>query len=158
MIDIIPPQYRILAALVGLALLFSLGFGSGHHWATVTADAKAYAAQKEYQRQVDALMVRANDLSARLAAAEGKIVTHTVEVIKYVPKYTTGKPCLSAGAVGVLQPGAGAPGDAPGKPPAEDATPVASDTDVAYWIAGANQQYETCAARLNALIDFSSTP
>jgi hypothetical protein len=80
-----------------------------------------------------------------------------VEVIKYVPKYTTGRLCLGSDAVRLLQPGDTARiGPTPSKPIAEDANASASDTDIAYWVAGANKDYETCAVRLNTLIDYVS--
>jgi hypothetical protein len=96
-----------------------------------------------------------NALSGRLAVAEGTIITKTVEVIKYVPKYTTGRLCLGSDAVRLLQPGDTARvGSTASKPNAEDANASASDTDIAYWVADANKDYETCATRLNTLIDY----
>jgi hypothetical protein len=86
--------------------------------------------------------------------AEGTIITKTVEVIKYVPKVTTGRLCLGSDAVSLLQPGATARiNPATRKPVTEDANASASDTDIAYWVAAANKDYETCAERLNTLID-----
>jgi hypothetical protein len=98
-----------------------------------------------------------NALSGRLAVAEGTIVTKTVEVVKYVPKYTTGRLCLGSDAVRLLQPGDTARvGPTTSKPNAEDANAAATDTDIAYWVADANKDYETCATRLNTLIDYVS--
>jgi prophage endopeptidase len=154
--SLIPLPYRIIGGLVLLAALFGGGVALGHHWATVAAEAQRVKERDAYIAQIGIQLKRADMLSAQLSQAEARVITKTVEVIKYVPKVTTGRLCLDSGAVSVLQPTShpDVP-EAPGKPPAES-PPVAaaSDRDVAYWIAGANQQYETCAQRLNALIDF----
>lgn len=149
------PQAILAAALVFLAAALG-GFWAGHDWADTKHEAQRVRDIEAYNSAIHAQIVHANKLADKLAKAESTIHTKTVEVIKYVPQVTTGKPCLDAAAVSLLQPGAN-PGIRPpaGKPPTEDATPVASDTDIAYWIADANGLYETCALRLNALIDWA---
>lgn len=107
----------------------------------------------------DKALARSAELSAKLLAQEGKVVYVTKEVIKYVPQFTTGKPCLSADAVSMLNNRAD---DNPetetrSEPaPQGSAAPSATDTDVAYWVAEANGLYSTCAARLNALIEYET--
>lgn len=148
--------YQILAAAALAAALFGGGFASGHSWSTTKAEAKRAKDRDAYLEQIESQRKRADTLSEQLAQAEGRIVVKTVEVIKHVPSVTTGRLCLDAGAVGLLQPGAHPqPDPAPGKPAAESPpAAAASDRDVAYWIAEANRQYETCAGRMNALVDW----
>lgn len=152
----IPVQYRLIAWLVTAALVVAGSFYSGHHWATTKAEA-------ERAKLVDAQLKRLNDeiargdkLTQKLAAAEGRIVVRTVEVIKHVPKVTTGRLCLDAAAVELLQPGDTRLGNETSRAPvAEDAPDLAAtDRDVAFWIATANQQYETCAGRVNGLVEW----
>lgn len=110
------------------------------------------AAVAKYRDEV----TRGNTSSAQLAQAETAIQIKTVERIKYVPKVTTGRRCLEPAAVGLLN-GSGAIGlpATAGQPVAADAAaPAASDADVAGWIVSANGNYDTCAARLNELIDY----
>jgi len=149
--------YRMWILLAAVAALFGSGVYSGHHWATTKADAARARAADAYLVQLQAETRRADAAAAALAIAEGRIVTKTVEVIKYVPSVTTGRLCLDADAVGLLQPGAHwGPYPSTGEPAGQGAAhAAASDRDVAYWAAEANRQYETAAARLNALIDFN---
>lgn len=149
--------YFLLGGLVGALLLLVGGFATGKDWAETRAEAERAALIEAQAREMREEIARGDGLAAQLAVAEGQIIVKTVEVIKHVPIVTTGRKCLDAAAVGVLQPGtAAAPSPASGEPDAArtDAS-AASDRDVAFWIADANQRYETCAARLNALIDWS---
>lgn len=105
----------------------------------------------------DKALAHSAELSAKLLAQESKVTYITQEVIRYVPKFTSGKPCLSAGAVRLLNTRADDRNktETRSEPTAQSpAAPSASDTDVAYWIGNANGLYSTCAARLNALIDY----
>lgn len=131
-----------------------------NNWAVERTENKAAAAQlkevakaqAKYQKEV----IRGNALADKLAKQEANIVYQTKEVIKYVPQVTTGRPCLSAAAVRLLNNRTGDPTvpAAPSKPAAESpAETPATDTDVTYWAAEANGQYELCASRLNTLID-----
>jgi hypothetical protein len=149
--------YQILAAILTALAMFGSGFYAGHDWSQTKAQAEL-AKQREAQLiEVKAHIKRADEASAKLAQAEGRITIKTIEVIKRVPYVTRNVPCLSPAAVGLLQPGANDPEEAAGEPAAEGAEASATDTDIAYWIAGANQQYNTCAERLNALVDWHAT-
>lgn len=123
------------------------------------SDAKEAKAVLEANAARDKALAKSAKLSAELLAREEKVVYVTKEIIKYVPKYTTGKPCLSADAVSLLN---SRPSDndkaetGPEPTPQGPAAPAATDSDVAYWIANANGLYSTCAARLNALIDYEN--
>lgn len=151
-------QYVWLGA-VGVAMLLALSsFGAGHHWATTKAEAERAKQADQYTQQLQAAIKRGNEIEAKLAVAESRVVTRTVEVIKHVPQVTTGTtPCLSSAAVSLLNQ---APDSsvypATSKPDGESSAEAsASDRDIAYWIAEANRQYEIAAARLNALIEFN---
>jgi hypothetical protein len=138
-------------------IVFSFGYLQGEAHVQAKADAVQVATDKAHAANVAKYVALNNALSGRLAVTEGNIVTKTMEVIKYVPKYTTGRPCLGSDAVRLLQPGSTARvGSTPSKPNAEDAYAASTDTDIAYWVADANNDYETCAIRLNTLIDYVS--
>lgn len=73
---------------------------------------------------------------------------------------TTGRPCLGASTVRVLN---SDPGSRNGLPQTASSLAgtdgaFATDTDVATWINEAKGQYETCRARLDKLIDFVGAP
>lgn len=81
-------------------------------------------------------------------------------------RVTTGRPCLSSAAVRLLNAEQaddpadyGAPGvpQATGSPDADHAT-TATDADVGGWAIAARAQYNTCRARLAALIDWHGPP
>lgn len=154
----------VLLAAAGAALALSAGsFYAGHDWATTKAESERARQAAAYAEQLHEAFAYGNEVAARLAAAEGKIVIKTVEVIKHVPQVTTGRLCLDADAVGLLNPGAdwgpvypsaGQPADQSPSAPTAAGGNAASDRDIAYWIADANRLYETCAARMNALADW----
>lgn len=145
----------ILAAVLSIGLAFGSGMYAGYDWATTKAEAQRAIDMDMANAALEKQRALANDLSFALSIAEGRIITKTVEVIKYVPKVTTGAPCLNAATVSLLQPGSNTAGNQPtGASTPEGAAPASSDTDVAFWIASANQLYETCAVRLNSLIEF----
>ena len=99
----------------------------------------------------------ANTLSVRLAETQAATAAATLEKTREIPRVTTGRPCLGPAAVRLLNGTGAAPVavvPAPAGPPAAEGGAAASDSDVAGWIAGAQGQYETCRARLGALIDF----
>lgn len=77
-------------------------------------------------------------------------------------RVTTGRPCLSSAAVRLLNDDPadyGAPSVPPatGSPDAAGAT-TATDVDVGGWAIAARAQYNTCRARLAALIDWHAQP
>jgi len=157
MFSLIPLPYRILS-LAGLALaLFASGFGAGMGTANNRHAAQQLAAERASTLKYQSEVARGNILSAKLADSEGKITIKTVEVIKYVPQVTTGRECLSADAVSLLNSdGYPSLSATPRKPAAESpAAPAASDADVAYWISAAHRAYDTCAVRLNSLVEWA---
>lgn len=103
---------------------------------------------------------RGDELAASLASQQIHISQLHQEHSRAIQHLTTGRPCLSAELVGVLnrtdQP---SPTDRPhalptptGSPDAAHASAFATDSDVSTWAATARSQYATCAARLDALI------
>ncbi|WP_445372710.1 hypothetical protein ACH518_09495 [Methylomonas sp. HW2-6] len=153
-------------AIAGLAgLICGLGGGvyvtgaaMGERIAIMEASqAKAVAASAQiYHRRFVDEQVRGDALSNRLAHTESDLNLRTLEVTRAVSKVTTGRACLGDAAVRLLN---RAPRDDPtvsetaGASVAESAA-IATDTDVAGWIGNAQGQYETCRARLGALIDY----
>lgn len=95
-------------------------------------------------------------LSARLAAAEADRETLTQEKTDALRRLTTGRRCLDADAVRVLNAASLKPAGVPEaayQPGSADAA-FATDTDVGLWAAGARRAYDTCRGRLQAIADF----
>lgn len=106
--------------------------------------------------RVQATKQRGDELEYRLNNALAQAQKITRERDDALRKSTSGKDCLSAAAVGLLNSpggGAGAVPQTPGGADAENGA-AATDTDVAIWISYAIDQYDTCRARLGALIDW----
>lgn len=156
MLSLIPLPYRILGALLIVLALFAAGFGYGVKVTKGRHAAEQIAAERLATLKYRAEVERGNDLSARLAAAEAITHEKTIERIKHVKNVTTGRDCLSADAVSLLNSsGKLTLRETARQPPAENAgAPAATDTDVEAWAIEASGQYETCAWRINALIDF----
>lgn len=116
------------------------------------------AAEKVYRERFIAVQALGDTLSGRLAQTEAHLTQKTKELSHALSKVTTGRACLNGAAVRLLNnvdTGSGALLQATVSPVTEDAA-VATDTDVAGWIGSAKGQYETCRARLGALIDFET--
>lgn len=121
-----------------------------------TAVANAERAIKE---QLEGAIRLGDTLTDRLVKAEADVKKITQEKNREIAKLTTGRACLGADVVGLLN---GTDSAAPGIKPVSQ-TPglslatggsAATDHDVATWISNARREYDTCRARLNALIDF----
>ena len=152
-----------------IVALIALSIGSGASWfvtdavlgkqiARMEADhanEKALA-EKVYRERFMAAQTLGDTLSNRLAQTESTLTQKTKELSYALSKVTTGRACLNGAAVRLLNNAdtdSGTGFQATGSSVAEDGA-VASDTDVADWIGFAKGQYETCRARLGALIDF----
>lgn len=185
---------RPSAAALALTLAAVLGLAGWAGWAWRSARAELgelrsqLGAAQARTRQAEATLLEAERLRAagdvlshQLAAAEAARALAYKERDDAILRATTGRPCLRADAVRVLD---GAPGLAfavvpgpAGGAAAADAAAAAdpgaagagtgggagglaaqqatvTDTDAARWMAAAGQQYETCRGRLQALIDF----
>lgn len=128
--------------------------------ATLKAD-QAVKERQAAQAALDRLQqaqARGDALQARLAAEEANRQTQAQENAREIKRLTTGRPCLNAGTVRLLnEPAIGLrastlPTPASGTIAADAA--AASDTDVAGWIDAARRQYDACRDRLGALIDW----
>lgn len=128
--------------------------------ATLKAD-QAIQERQAAQAALDRLQqaqARGDALQARLATEETNRQTQAQEHEREIKRLTTGRPCLNAGTVRLLnEPAVGLrtpalPAPASGADAADAA--AASDTDVAGWIDAARRQYDTCRDRLGALIDW----
>ena len=159
-LNLIPAPYRLIVTL-GFVVAFLGSFYAYAQHRQFKADqavstAEKLAAVQKYQAEYQKAVERANILAQKLATRETEIVYRTKEVIKNVPKVTTGKPCLNSAAVRMLNHrGDSTVPETTGKPATESTNDAAAtDTDTAYWIADAISQYEIAAARLNALVDY----
>lgn len=115
-------------------------------------------AEKVYRERFMATQALGDTLSDRLAQTESTLTQKTKELTHALSKVTTGRACLNGTAVRLLNNtdnDSRAGFQTTGSSAAEDAA-VATDTDVADWIGFAKGQYETCRARLGALIDFET--
>ena len=147
--------YIILASVAAAAVLSAGSFYAGHDWATTKAEAARAKQAEAHIQQINQAITHGNELTKKLAAAESKVITRTIEVIKNVPQVTTGRLCLDSAAVGLLNSTEWGPYQTPGKPADKSPAPsAASDRDIAYWIAESQRLYEICAGRLNGLVDF----
>jgi hypothetical protein len=175
----------VLLALAGAVASVLPSCSAARERAAAVAEWRAATAEATLTRERE-LRVRADVLTAQLAAAERDIHAALKERDDALQRATTGRPCLRADALRVLD---GAPGlrvqpvpaaaaadarahaaaaadpgldRAAGAPAAEpaagglDARLEATDTQAAGWMLAAGAQYETCRARLHALIDHVS--
>ncbi len=137
------------------------------------AAAQAYAAAERKNRErLQAAQAVADQSIADAQARADAAQRQTLEIQRELTQAhaTTGRPCLSAAARGLLQQspafghraGLRLP-DAAASPPATPATAAAdsgnrkpepltsSDTDMANWVSEASALYETCRARIDGL-------
>lgn len=96
---------------------------------------------------------RGNSLANQLAQAESTIAKKSKELNREIARHTTGSQCLNPDTVRLLNaPEASVP-TGTGESATENGA-IATDTDVAWWITTAREQFDICRARLGALIDF----
>lgn len=159
---------KLLLAGVALSTAFGLG------WSTGRAPLKTRLAEQDsahtreklrtFEQAAQALQTaqdRGDALTNTLAQRQASINQLTREKRHAVSTVTTGRACLDGPALRLLD---GAPGlRVAGLPPptsgaaAEDA-PIATDSDITSWSLDAGAQFETCRARLDALIDWHAAP
>lgn len=127
--------------------------------ARVAAEAQA-AAVRAVQDRLAAETARGEALSRRLLDAQTELDQQQQELNREIARSTTGRTCLDARTVGLLNAAghrdAARPGPMPQTASAPDAAPgaAATDTDVAHWASEARSRYDACRAQLDALIDF----
>lgn len=123
------------------------------------------AAEKAGAERLRAAQSLADVLSNSLADKEAELTQTTLEKTREIHHYATGNVCLNSDLTKLLNQTAFSQVDdmssATSTPVAESeatvTTEALTDIDVAEWIANAQGQYETCRARLGALIDFNTT-
>lgn len=152
-----------LAVTAACGALSAWAFTRNHYVAEIAGIKAGQAtarekAEKTAREQLETEQARGNALSDKLAKKETALTEKTQEVSRALSRLTTGRKCLDARTVGVLNDtSTGTAADdvraATGTPDAADG-PAASDTDVAGWINHAKGQYEICRGRLDALIDY----
>ena len=121
------------------------------------AKSEAAVATAGAKRLRDA-QIRGDTLTNQLAEAEKARKKTALEHQREIKNLTTGRPCLNADVVGLLN-GTGQGNETAGLSASASVTaaangPFATDTDVANWADNARGQYEICRDRLGALIDF----
>jgi hypothetical protein len=153
-----------IAALVVAAMIFMAGWTVRGWLAEAALAEREVAFADELLMQSLAGQARFSEaerintaLAQRVAAAENALIQITEEKDREIKRLTTGRPCLDAGVVGVLNRNAKTADNGLSAPrPAVDpaAAAFASDTDVALWIAIAQRSYDTCRGRLDAVRAF----
>lgn len=160
------PLFWICAALaMGLGALLT-GWGLTGHYTAKIAALKQDHAEQSARAQADALQrlvaanAHADQLTTRLQRQTAHVDQLTKDKAHALNSLTTGRTCLGADTVRVLNNAAAGTADvpAPATGPAAAGAAVATDTDVAGWINTAQQQHEQCRARLQALIDYHAQP
>ncbi|MDD3938030.1 hypothetical protein [Rhodoferax sp.] len=155
------------AALIGLGCLGAGLYGGmrlqnaqlAKELAACHSDAaQAMQAGKTLERVRFEDALRAHDAATRTLQTSRQALAKQLEKTRRdLQTLTTGRACLDADAIGVLQrspaftPDAGAAMPTPARQPARAAAGVATDTDVAGWMATAADQYEACRARIRAI-------
>lgn len=154
------PWWTRLAVLAGLVVsVWAWGDIHGHK----TEQAKAAAEKLDYEQKANAALLasqaRGNALTAQLQAARSSITKVKQEKQRAILALTDNRKCFDGAALGLLNARPDDKGNlsspassAAGK---GGASTAASDRDVANWIIDARSRYADCAARLNALIDFT---
>lgn len=122
-----------------------------------TAKLQALAAA----RTLSDAQVRSDALTVRLAGSQEQIFNLQRAAHESLKKTTFNRPCLSADAVRVLNRTDGTTGtdlpQASGSAAAAGGA-FATDADVGHWAVDARAQHEQCRSRLDALIDWHTSP
>lgn len=159
---------KLLLAGVALSTAFGLGWSAGRAplQTRLAEQDSAHTREKlrTFEQAAQALQTaqdRGDALTTTLAQRQASIDQLTREKRHAVSTVTTGRACLDGPALRLLD---GAPGlrvahlppTASGAAAAD--APIATDTDITGWSIDAGAQYETCRARLDALIYFPAAP
>lgn len=155
----------------GLLMAVALVAAGGLGWQLGRAPLQVQLAQShEAQAKADfqaaerraAVLQRAQDrgdaLTRQLVVRQAQITSLEKDRHAAIDALTLGRPCLSAELVRLLNDSPAEPEgsdvpQAPGSAAAAGAA-FATDADVGNWSATARAQYESCRARLDALIDW----
>lgn len=159
---ITPPVSLITHGIVAVAAAAGAWVWQANSYEAKLADMRSSIAESDRLRAraaataLQAAQVRGDVLTRDLLAREALINRLSKEKRDAISRHTTGRPCLSADAVGVLNDQAS---DGAGVPQATGSTAAtgggfASDSDVGQWAAAARAAHDTCRSRLDALIDW----
>jgi len=147
----------VLAGGVFVALIsaYVYGFTTGR----TSRDNEVKVENAKIEKQIaDAYKVQVdfgNLKAAEVQEVERASTAMLTEVLTHVPKVTTNRACLSASAVSLLNGTSKSVGlSASARDDEEESTRgTATDTDIAQWIAQAQDQYKKCAANNNGIVD-----
>lgn len=157
----------VFITAIATALLAAGGYAVGHkQGATACAadwQSKELASSQAWRQDQQRQQAHADELQRQLALAQANTRIRYKEVIREIPATTSGRPCLGADALGVLDrfqsgtaPSLRLSATASESAGATDA--VASDTQIAQWALDAIEQHEHERARCNALIEWHRQP
>jgi hypothetical protein len=159
--------YACLAATTAGGGMLGWTLGRAPLQVQMARQTTAYTASQAAAAQLAAAILqgaqaRGDALTVGLLNQQAQIDQLKTEKRNAIAKATTGKPCLNGTALRLLTnaPGLSVRDLSPATGGAAAAgEPVATDTDVAFWIVDAGAAFEVCRARLDALIDWTpSTP
>lgn len=153
MFNLIPLPYRWLIGAVLFAVWSGFMVYGGWHECSIREQAKQRSQALAYAEAVKQEQARGDKASLDLATAQTTIDQLNIERMRHVNQVTTGRECLSSAATSLLNSNASVQVPA-GKPDAESTPAPATDTDVEAWAIESQGLYDTCAARLNGLIDY----
>ena len=163
---ITPPITLITHGIVAVAAAAGAWVWQANSYEAKLADMRSSIAESDKLRALaaatalQAAQVRSDVLTRDLLAREALINRISKEKRDALSRLTTGRPCLSADAVWVLN---GTEGSGAGMPqatgiPAATGGGFATDSDVGQWAAAAIAAHDTCRYRLDALIDWHANP
>jgi hypothetical protein len=163
-----------LISIIVAAFLFALGVASGYgierrariaEVASIKAEInkREAAAAEESRRRIEAAQKAADEAIAARDARMAELDAVNRRLRHDLQTATTGRPCLSADARGLLQQSpafslklpTATVGHASAAPAVAADPSDSTDADVAEWIVDAAALYEQCRARIDALRDWS---
>ena len=160
-----PITLQMKAIILGIILIALAGSCTwGYYKGYESRDNEIQVENAKYAEQVAEAFVIQVEYGNKKAAeveeqkeASSKIL---IEVLKNVPKVTTGRECLSADAVRLLNESIKKTGMSirPRDNEKESTGGIATDTDIVGWIASAQDQYKRCAANNNSIVDILNKP
>lgn len=161
--------YALALSILGFVLGYEAGAArerdrGAAELARANADhaAEHEQASRQALTELQAAQARGDSLARALAAATDDSERMRKSRDEALRRVTTGRECLSADAVSVLNAGLAASDhkrlpEATSSAPAAVTAAPATDRDIAAWASDARARYAKCASRLNALIDFEET-
>lgn len=154
-------EYKAYVLFIALIAEFALGVWVGDSIASAETATQAKTFAEEKQAAVEAVLKKLRTAHTaerealnRLATAESDREKLSLEKDREIRRLTTGRPCLSAPVVRLLNLSADSqPGAVSAAVAGADAGDAgfATDTDVAQWARTCRDQYDTCRGYLKEL-------